>query len=73
MGMVCAVSVDCHHVLDWNFEKDRTDDLEKVEKIPFEQRYVDEGGVSQDRIRERGRALRGDKVEGVRRGGSFLE
>lgn len=46
--------------------------LEKIEKIPEEKRvYVDESGVEKHLVRERARALRGVKVEDVKRGRKY--
>jgi transposase len=44
----------------------------KLENIPLENRvYIDESGVDKYLVRERGRALRGEKVEDTKRGKKF--
>jgi len=53
-------------------EKDRAEHIGKLENIPIEKRvYVDECGINQCLVRERGRALRGVKIEDTKRGRKF--
>jgi hypothetical protein len=53
-------------------EKDREEYLKRIAEIPDENRvYVDECGINEDLKREYGRALRGVKVEDVKRGRKF--
>jgi transposase len=53
-------------------ESDRAEYLEKLEKIPETERvYVDECGVHKHLVREKGRAVRGVKVQDTKRGKKF--
>jgi hypothetical protein len=53
-------------------EEDRAEYLAKIESIPLDKRvYVDECGIKEFLCREYGRAVRGVKVEDVKRGKKF--
>jgi transposase len=53
-------------------EEDRSKYLEELEKIPEHLRvYVDESGVHKHLVREKGRAIRGVKVQDTKRGRRF--
>jgi transposase len=53
-------------------EEDRAEYLEKIEKLPLVERIdVDESGVESCLVREYGRAVRGVKIEDIKRGRKF--
>lgn len=53
-------------------EEKRAEFLEKLEKVPeHKQIYVDECGIHKHLVREHGRAVRGAKIQNVKRGRKF--